>query len=442
MTTTATPSVSDRQPAPEPQRPSWGAWLGPRVQLVIAVSLALAVLAWLMWGEAFQEPHTAATAESKPDTQPVRLVGPGLIAVQAGTPLENKLQVVPVAEETLTGVPVLTVTGSVVASLRPGDGPVEDRWQFATPDLLSAYADWRKAGADVIYAEKALALARKLDTTRMAAQEKVVERLRKVVPGTSSYKELAAEETTLVQYEIQGQKEVHDAETAVRTAQRAQAALERQLHQAGVDPALLGQSSTGIDVVVADVPESKVGDITDLVRQGQGCQARFYGIPRQIFSGKVSSMAPVLSKERRTLRVLFVLDDPHDQLKPGMFADIGLGTDSRQTLLVPADAVLHVGRSDYVLVGTDPGVWKVVEVKVGEQYGSRIEVRGEGLQANKPVLGPGAILLKPFVVAALQPDSTPSPAAGSRTEQRQGQPDDPRSSILDPRSSTVGRSRP
>src|SRR5262249_10621962 len=307
-----------RQPAPERQRPSWGAWLGPKVQLVIAVALAFAVLAWLIWGEAFQEPPAAATAESKPDAQPVRLLGPGLIAVQAGTPLENKLQAVPVAEETLTGVPALPVPGSGVASLRPGDGPVEDRWQFATPDLVSAYADWRKAGADVSYAEKALALAQKLDTTRVKAQKEVVERLRKVVPGTSSYKELAAEETTLVQYEIQGQKEVHDAETALRTAQRAQAALERQLHQAGGGPALLGQSSTGIVVVVADVPESKVGDVTEIVRKGQGCQARFYGIPGQMFSGKVSSMAPVLSKERRTLRVLFVLDDPHDQLKPGM----------------------------------------------------------------------------------------------------------------------------
>src|SRR5262249_47055377 len=153
-------------------------------------------------------------------------------------------------------------------------------------------------------------------------------------------------------------------------AQRNEAALARQLLQAGVDPALLGQYRSGVVIVVADVPESKVG----LARVGQGCRARFYGYPEQEFSGKVASLTPVLSKERRTLRVLFALDDSAGLLKPGMFADIGLGTDARQALLVPADAVVHVGQSDYVMAAGEPNMWRIVEVKVGAQYGRRIEI--------------------------------------------------------------------
>jgi multidrug efflux pump subunit AcrA (membrane-fusion protein) len=342
------------------------------------------------------EPERKPPAE--PPAEVVEPAGPRLLRVQPGSLLEKKLVETRVENATLTE-PFLTITGSAVASLRPGEGPVEDRWLFATVELLTTYADWRKARADVSFAEKQLALVREFDTKRVAAQEKVVERLRKLVAaGTDTPKDLAVEENNLMQFQLQGRKEVHEAETALRNAQRNETALARQLLQAGVDPALLDQYRSGVVIVMADVPESKAG----LARVGQGCRARFYAFPGQEFSGKVASLSPVLSKERRTLRVLFVLDDPRGQLKPGMFADIGLGTDPRPALLVPADAVVHVGQSDYVLAaGGEPGTWRIVEVKLGEQIGQRIVVL-EGLQAGDRVVGEGAILLKPAMVRAIQ----------------------------------------
>jgi multidrug efflux pump subunit AcrA (membrane-fusion protein) len=63
--------------------------------------------------------------------------------------------------------------------------------------------------------------------------------------------------------------------------------------------------------------------------------------------------------------------------------------------------VLHIGRSDYVLVEAGSGVWQVTEVKVGEQDGTRVEIL-DGLQGGERVIGNGAILLKPVVVQALQ----------------------------------------
>ena len=188
-----------------------------------------------------------------------------------------------------------------------------------------------------------------------------------------------------------------EAEAAVKVATRNRAALERQLFQTGVDPHLLEQAREGATVVMADIPEAKVG----LVAAGQACEARFYGLSETVFPGKVSSLAPTLSGERRTLRVFFELNDQRGQLKPGMYAEIGLGTDSRQTVLLPADGVLHVGRSEYVLVETEPGVWRVTEVRVGEQDGTRVEIL-DGLQGGERVIGNGAILLKPVVVRAVQ----------------------------------------
>jgi len=362
--------------------------------LVLLVAGSLLVLLWF----SFQGTATPALkAQATQNTDVVRLVGPRLIAVTLDSPLDKKL-VVAAASKQKTPAPVLSVTGSIAARLPAGSGPAEDRWQFSSPDLLSAYTDWQKARIDVAFAEKQLVKIRELDTARVTAQTKVVERLRKLVAaGTDSAKDLATEEATLLQTQIQGQKEVYEAENAVKVAARTRAALARQLQQAGADPDLLGRLPDGVAVAVADVPEAKI----DRVREGQACTARFYGMPETVFSGRVSSLAPTLSRERRTLQVLFELGDPQGRLKPGMFADIGFGTDLHETVMVPADGVLHVGRADYVLVGTEPGIWQVTEVTVGELNGTLTEILG-GLQGGERVLGNGAILLKPLVVQAVQ----------------------------------------
>jgi hypothetical protein len=394
LTTTPTqqPPPSDRSSA----RPRPG-WWWPTVQLIVALLLTTAALIFLLWsphkGPALPNPGE----ETSKQIDAVQSLGSGLIRITPDTPLDKKLEVAAVTAEQLSA-PLLTVTGSVVAELRPGSAPAEDRWQFSTPELLNAYTDWRKSNADVELTQKQLTEIRELTTDRIATQKKLVERLRKLVDaGTDAPKDLDAEEGKLREATIQGRKDILEAETAVRVAARNRAGLERQLSQAGADPHLLGRAPEGTAVIVADVPEVKVG----LVRDGQECRARFYAFPGYVFTGKVSSLAPTISKERRTLRVLFELADPDARLKPGMFADVGLGTDSRDALLAPTDGVIHVGVADYLLVGTGQGTWKVMEVQVGEVHGSRVEILG-GVKAADKVLGKGAILLKPFIVQAVQ----------------------------------------
>jgi multidrug efflux pump subunit AcrA (membrane-fusion protein) len=298
------------------------------------------------------------------------------------------------------------VTGTVVASLRPGNGKGNDYWQFNSPEVLTAFIDWEKATADIAFAETQLTAIRQLADTRLSAQQSLVDRMKRLVAaGTDTEKDLAAAEADLIQSEIQGRKDVHEAETAVRLAQRAEAAQARQLQQAGLEPELLRSMTRDIDIVMADVPEA----VMSQVKLAQGCEARFFGLPHQLFTGKVRAISPVLSKERRSLRVLFAIGDPGDQLRPGMFADIGLGTDPRNALLIPSEGIVHVGRTDYVLVGCSESDWQVTEVQVGDLHESAVEILG-GVRAGDRVAGRGAILLKPYIIQALQ--RRPVPAGG------------------------------
>src|SRR5262249_19978222 len=150
-----------------------------------------------------------------------------------------------------------------------------------------------------------------LAEVKLEAQKVVVERLENAVRiGTDAKKDLMTEKANLLQAEITGKKDIHEATTAVLTAKRNQAALGRQLHQAGLDTDLLLSVTSDVDIVMADVPEGKLSR----VKVGQQCKATFFGVPDAVFTGKVNSIAPVLSKERRSLRVLFVIEDLKDQL--------------------------------------------------------------------------------------------------------------------------------
>ncbi|MCX7700454.1 MAG: efflux RND transporter periplasmic adaptor subunit [Gemmataceae bacterium] len=294
--------------------------------------------------------------------------------------------------------PTLSITGRVVASLRPGPNHENDYWQFDSAENLTAFSDWEKAQADVLFLETQLERVKQLAAARTAAQQELVKRLEKLVEaGTDTVKDLNAERANLIQAEITGRQEVHQAETALRIARREMATQARKLQQAGLSIELLRSVTSEVDIVMADVPEGRLSQ----VHIGQGCVARFFGLPKESFPGRVQSIAPVLSPERRSLRVLFTIDDPDDKLRPGMFAEIGLGTDPREAMLVPADAILHVGRADFVLVHDGENTWRVTEVQVGDPYRNEIQIL-DGLEIGDRIIGRGAILFKPLVIRALQ----------------------------------------
>jgi hypothetical protein len=342
---------------------------------------------------------TACSRSTAPQSKPreaVEISGHGTLAIAPDSVFGKKLDVVTITSESIA-IPLFTVTGSVVAQLRPGEGERDDRWQFGTAEAQGAWADWRRTRGEITFDERQLQASRDLAESRLRAQTAVVERLRKLVElGTDSQKDLAQEEANLAQARLEGQKDVFAAQSALVAATRTAAGLERQLLQAGVDPKLLGSLSDGAVIVAAEVPETRVG----AARLNQACVAHFYSAPDVAFQGTVRSLGTAVSRDRRTLPVLFELHDAERRLRPGMFADIGLGAEERPALLVPADAVLHIDRADYVIVRDHGDTYHVTPLRIGETYDNRVQAL-DGVKAGDGVVGAGAILLKPYVAAAL-----------------------------------------
>src|SRR5262249_39218111 len=260
MTTPVTTSPASPSPAGERGGArSWRARLSSTLQLILAIAITCGALVMLLFFPLKPQSPSTETDAAK-NAEAVRLVGPRLVAVKADTALEKKLAVAVVESERIS-TPGLKVTGAIVARLPAGGKRGSGgRLVFNAPELATAYADWLKARAEVPFNEKQLTTIRELTAARVGAQTKVVERLEKLVKaGTDPEKDLVTAKADLLQAKLQGQKDEHEAETALKNSVRTRTTLERQLFQAGIDPELLLKDADGMAIVVAEVPEARIG---------------------------------------------------------------------------------------------------------------------------------------------------------------------------------------
>jgi multidrug efflux pump subunit AcrA (membrane-fusion protein) len=155
---------------------------------------------------------------------------------------------------------------------------------------------------------------------------------------------------------------------------------------------LLADPVPGRCFLVAEVPETRMAGL----REGQRCSVRFYADPEAHHFGHVQRILPTVSAAQRTLRVLVTLDSPQEAQRPGMFADVGIGTDLRRAVRIPAAAVVHIGHSDVVLWQERAGDYRVVQVVLGTSDETGVEVIS-GIQPGQILVADGAVLLKPLI---------------------------------------------
>lgn len=397
-----------------------------RRQALSAIAvLAVGVLLILLLKPKPTETPTPRDADLQ-QSAPVRVTGHGTLFITPNTPLAQKLASVTVSEQKLS-TPILSSTGAVIARLavgagvtranngnavsrptisgaatRPSSEPATEMpaWDFGSPDLFTTYTAWIQSLDDVRFNSDEVTKIRGLDEAKVADLQKTADRLRELVKaGSDAPKDLQAAESDLLQAQLQSEKDIYEAQKSLKDSEKVRDSLARTLIQADAPPDLLVNGKEGTVIAAADVPESRV----PLIPAGASCSARFYGLPGVTFSGRVGRIGSVLVKDRRTLRVLFVIEDRDNRLHSNMFAEVGLGTDARNAVVVPVDSLLHDGSADYVLTSEGAGDgYRATEVQTGDPVGgSGVEIL-KGLRPGDRIVSSGTILLKPYVVSALE----------------------------------------
>ncbi|MFQ5417378.1 MAG: efflux RND transporter periplasmic adaptor subunit [Myxococcota bacterium] len=162
--------------------------------------------------------------------------------------------------------------------------------------------------------------------------------------------------------------------------------------------------------VYADVYEYEL----PWIAVGQEGVAELSYLPGKRFDGEVTYVYPFLDPKTRTVRVRLEFPNPGIVLKPDMFANVTIETETLEDVLaVPEEAIIRSGQRTMAIVAVGEGHFSPREVSLGIDSGDGwVEVR-EGLSEGERVVTSGQFLidseskLQEAVQKMLSAESTP-----------------------------------
>ncbi len=141
--------------------------------------------------------------------------------------------------------------------------------------------------------------------------------------------------------------------------------------------------------VMVDVYEHQIGWLSE----GLTAEISVPAWPGKTWEGKVDYIYPELDMKSRTLRVRLEFPNPDMTLKPNMFAEVKIyGGPQRDTLLIPAEALIRTGERDTVVTSLGDGRFQPVDVVVGARSNGKVEILS-GLNEGDEIVTSGQFLI-------------------------------------------------
>ncbi|MCP4975268.1 MAG: efflux RND transporter periplasmic adaptor subunit [Maribacter sp.] len=141
--------------------------------------------------------------------------------------------------------------------------------------------------------------------------------------------------------------------------------------------------------VEAEVFERQASDVT----VGLPVTMSLAYLPGTKWEGKVNYIYPTLNAKTRTLKVRLRFDNKNETLKPNMFAQVNIHTQSEEnSLLIPKEAVIRSGTKERVVLALGDGRFKSINVNVGRYDGEFAEILS-GLNEGEKVVSSAQFLL-------------------------------------------------
>ncbi len=140
--------------------------------------------------------------------------------------------------------------------------------------------------------------------------------------------------------------------------------------------------------VHAKVLESEIGKM----QVGREVDLKFSAYPGKAFKGKVSAISPVVNPEFKTCKVFIDVENPKEELKPGMHAEVEIAAEiHKNKLLVSQDAILTRSQRKLLFVVEDGlAKWRYVEIGLENEDFAEIL---DGVKAGEQVIVEGHFTL-------------------------------------------------
>jgi len=141
--------------------------------------------------------------------------------------------------------------------------------------------------------------------------------------------------------------------------------------------------------LVAYVRESDAAKIT----AGQDIGFTVPAYPDETFSAKLNYVSAMLDATSRRLLVRATVDNTAGKLKPEMFANVSIFTDTQnRSVAVPRDGLIYEGNSVRVWVVANDNTIELRRIRTGLTSGRMIEVL-EGVAPGERIVTKGSLFI-------------------------------------------------
>jgi cobalt-zinc-cadmium efflux system membrane fusion protein len=162
------------------------------------------------------------------------------------------------------------------------------------------------------------------------------------------------------------------------------------LVQPGNPPAPYTVSNVSVKWMLANVIESDMA----LLHLGEPVQVKIMAYPNRVFRAKVSKIYPMVDPNTHRATVRSEIEDPRDELRPGMLANFVIRVDGPMVgIAVPANGVVREPDGAMTAwVTTDRRHFEQRIIKTGLRRDDRVQILG-GLRQGELVVTDGAVFL-------------------------------------------------
>lgn len=166
--------------------------------------------------------------------------------------------------------------------------------------------------------------------------------------------------------------------------------------QPGNAPAPYTISNVSIKWMLANVIESDIA----LLHLGEPVQVKVMAYPNRVFKAKISKIYPVVDPNTHRGTIRSEIEDPKDELRPGMLANFVIRVDGPSAgLAIPANGVVREPDGTMTAwVTTDRRRFEQRTVKTGLRRDDRVQILG-GLRRGELVVTDGAVFLSSILTA-------------------------------------------
>ncbi|SEA46308.1 efflux RND transporter periplasmic adaptor subunit [Microbulbifer marinus] len=158
-----------------------------------------------------------------------------------------------------------------------------------------------------------------------------------------------------------------------------------------VKPGMAVMSIASLDEVwvIGEVFERQAA----LVNKGDPVTMRLDYLPGQSWTGTVDYIYPTLDEKTRTARIRARFGNPDHDLKPNMFAQLTIhARRGKETLLIPAEALIRTGGKPRVVLALGEGRFKSVNVQTGRIGEQQVEILA-GLREGERIVTSAQFLI-------------------------------------------------